>query len=123
MSTLITGKDAKVMVNGNTLLNSEWSLESMYILAEAHNTTDGTKRVIGRQDSKISVKGFRDPASPIEGSVAQNAPAVVKLYQDTTKFWQGTYLLPSLKVDCVMDEAESWEFTGEQESGTLVKPV
>lgn len=123
MSTLITGKDAKVEVGSTQLLNSEWSLTMSSVVAEGHNTTDGTKRVSGRDDANGSVRGYRDTANPIESQVNNGDTVTLKLYTDDTKFFSLSAIIRDLIITSVMDEVQSWEFNYDLESGSVTEPV
>lgn len=122
-SNVKVGINAAVQVGGVALVNSDWDLKRTAVVAEAHNTVDGTLRASGRKDASGSVNGFRDATVPIEGQVVEGGTYALKLFTDATKFFLMTAIISNLDIKAALDEVESWSFDYQLQSGVITNPV
>lgn len=123
MSTPLMGNNAILMVGATTLLNTDWKIELKAIIGEAHNTTDGTKRVSGRKDYTLTASGFRDSLAPIEGQVVPGTAYTFKGYTDATKFFTGSFMVETLNIETSEDDVEKWDISAPFAGGTLTLPL
>lgn len=127
-ATPIVGTDAiaKFTPDGGsevTLKNSKWTLNRKPNIKDAPNTSDGMIRTTGIKDFDGSVEGFTDSGDPIEGDIEDGTKGVLKLYRNTTKFFQGNVIIGDFEITTGVDDLETWKFNFMKSSGTITNPV
>lgn len=127
MATLKSGKYGQVLFGASAYGEAtSWNMTD-----EVDTTRFGTfggggfkKTVGGQRSANGSVEGKYDFNMPVEDFVGPGDEVVLKLYIDTTKFYQMSAVIKSLQINVNGDSGEPVSWTMQYESnGTITEPA
>lgn len=128
MAGPFVGKNAAVKwtVSGGsekTIKNMNWKLSSIPDVKRRSNTTDGFVRCAGYTDHEATVEGDTDDSDVIEGDIVEGTTGVLKLYRNSTKFFQFTAMVTRADISTGSEDVEHYNLAFALQSGSLTIPV